>query len=70
MGQTVAFVQSARGDGSGFVIGKGLLVTNEHVVRGADKVGIILAIARRSARTSQSPTLGEASCWFVLPVVL
>ena len=39
--QAVAVVRSARGDGSGFVIGKGLLVTNERVVGGVDKVRLI-----------------------------
>lgn len=41
LGQAVAIVRSALGHGSGFVVGKGLLVTNEHVVGGAEKVRLI-----------------------------
>ena len=37
----VAVVRSAVGHGSGFVIGKGLLLTNQHVVGGARKVRLI-----------------------------
>ena len=37
----VAVVRSAIGHGSGFVIGKGLLLTNQHVVDGASKVRLI-----------------------------
>lgn len=41
LGQAVAIVRSALGHGSGFVVGQGLLVTNEHVVGGAEKVRLI-----------------------------
>lgn len=41
LNQAVAVVRSALGHGSGFVIGKGLLVTNAHVVGGAKKVRLI-----------------------------
>ncbi len=37
----VAVVRSAVGHGSGFVVGNGLLLTNEHVVGGATKVRLI-----------------------------
>ena len=41
LNQAVAIVRSALGHGSGFVIGSGLLITNEHVVGGARKVRLI-----------------------------
>ena len=41
LNQAVAVVRSALGHGSGFVVGKGLLVTNAHVVGGAKKVRLI-----------------------------
>ena len=39
----VAVVRSAVGHGSGFVIGDGMLITNEHVVGGATKVRLIFS---------------------------
>ena len=39
----VAVVRSAVGHGSGFVIGDGMLITNEHVVGGANKVRLIFS---------------------------
>lgn len=41
LNQSVAVVRSSTGHGSGFVIGPGRLLTNEHVVGGASKVRLI-----------------------------
>ena len=41
LNSAVAIVRSATGHGSGFVISKGLVLTNEHVIGGATKVRLI-----------------------------